>query len=143
MKFRFRFASLLKVRRHKEQIEQQKMTMLLRERTRIAEEIEIEQEKVLSVFTYKTGRSESISSIRLGYDFMHDRKKRIIELQAELADIKLKIENQQAELSKARKKVKMIELIEEKDHNEFVKEQQAREQIQLNEVAMQMFNRTN
>lgn len=143
MKFRFRFASLLKVRKHKEHIERQKLGMLLEQKNALVREIEEEQESILSSFAFTADRLATTSSIRMGYEFMHDRKKAIIKLQQELEEVNAQLEKQQKALTEANRKVKMIEMIEAKDFEEFTKKQNAIEQLQLNEVAMQIFNRTN
>ena len=74
---------------------------------------------------------------------MHDRKKGILLLQEEIEKINQLIEEQKEQVIEANKRIKIIELIEAKDRLKHMKEQEMEEQFQLNEIATQMFNRTN
>ena len=82
MKFLFRFKSLLKVRRHDEQIENQKMGALLQKKNRLLKQLGEEEERARLSFEGTTQNlSPTIRTVRIGYQFMHDKKKTILTLQ--------------------------------------------------------------
>ena len=142
-KFIFRFSSLLKVRKHKVDLEQQKMSVLLQKRKQLMDQLLQEEEIIRKLFKSENESSYASSRVRMGYEYLHDKQRGILMLQDEISKINAEIEKQKEEVIEANKQIKMIELLETKDRLKYMKEQEMEEQFQLNEIATQMFNRTN
>ncbi len=140
-KFIFRFASLLKIRKHEAELKQQKMSDLLYKRKRLMEELQREEERIKGLFSEDNvlrGRQ-----MRSGYEFLHEKQRNILKLQDEIQNMNEEIEAQKEKVIEANKQFKMMELLQAKDRLKYMKEQEMEEQFQLNEIATQMFNRTN
>lgn len=144
MKFKFRFDSVLTIRKHEEEIQRQKYANALRVKYNIENqkaEIKEVMDKYNHAFEHKlpTGRL----GIMQHYSHIQDSQQKIWELNNALKRADEEVERERLKLVEANKKTKMLEILETKDRKSFIIEMERMEERQLNEIATQLFNRRN
>ncbi|MGD8428091.1 MAG: flagellar FliJ family protein [Balneolaceae bacterium] len=143
MKFKFQFESLLHIRRHEEKKEQQELGRLLGMKLQIKNKIDRFRGR-LEKFedAYSNDIPRNALDIRHYYELRHDVQKKIWDLKGELGCLEKSIERQRERLMQANQKTKMLEELEERERKKFIEHHQHREQLQQNEIATQLYNRT-
>ncbi len=142
MKFVFKFASLLKIRRYEVDREQQKLGKLLNEKVQLEKKMHHLKRKS-DEFGEPSGASTSLKvvEIRKGYEFKKDLQNQIWEVETELSRMNEKIEKQRREVLEAKKQSQIFEKLEKRDRAKFVEKVLDYEQKQQNKIAIQMYNR--
>lgn len=140
MKFRFKYRSLLKIRRHEQKRQQQKLAELLGRRQQMNRQLERLRDRPDPPALSEGGR-HSVQGMRRGYDHRMTHLKQVWELQEKLERLGRDIEKQRGRLLEASKKKRMLEKLEAQDRMRFLEEFQRREQLQQNEIATQLYNR--
>lgn len=143
MKFVFKFASLLKVRRYEVDREQQKLAKLLNERVQVEKKMEILKRKLQEFGKPDAGStSVDIAEIRKGYEFKKDIQDQIWQVEQEVGRVNKEIEYQREKLIEAKKQCQIFEKLEKRERARFVEKVLDYEQKQQNSIAIQMYNRS-
>jgi flagellar export protein FliJ len=138
MKFNFRLASVLKIRRHQKRKEEQKLSALFNRRTAIEEQIESLRAKCRENISY--AKKESVSANRRYYMQKHRQHEDLRQLKHQLGLLKHEVEEQRKHLTRAVKLMRMIEKIRDREKRAFIDHAEHMEQLQQNEIAIQQFN---
>lgn len=143
MKFAFQFESLLNIRRHREQQEQQKLGALLEKQVTLNEQKASVEAKLTALDRRRRqSAGQDILAITQQYEMKHSLQKKIWALQRRGNQLKGAIHRQRQALVQANKETQMLEKLRQRDRAAFVEEYQQMEQKQQNEIATQMYNRT-
>lgn len=142
MKYVFKFASLLKIRRYEVDREQQKLGKLLNETVQLEKKMD-HLNKELHEFDQPGEESKSFKAaeIRKGYEFKKDLQEKIWRVEQELERMNGKIETQRKKLFDAKKRSRIFEKLEKRERAKFIERVLDKEQKQQNEIAIQMYNR--
>lgn len=138
MTFRFRFASVLKLRRHQETMEQQKLAMLIKEQTNVQQQID--ELKAACRETADQTERQSVRENRQQYAQKHVIHQRLMNLRHKLNRLAQSIYTQRQYLAEANKKMQMMEKLKEREKQAFINHYEHLEQLQQNEIAIQRYN---
>ncbi len=144
MKFQFRFDSLLSVRKH----EQAKQRMEYAKALRVLYNFQQEKSQIENVLgEYNESFHINIPSGRYGmvqhYNFIQQSHQKIWELDKAIRRAEEDAERERLRLVEANKKMKMLEILENKERKNFIIAMERLEQKEMNEVATQLYNRRN
>jgi flagellar FliJ protein len=143
MRFHFQFESLLDIRRHRENKERQKLGQLLEKQVSLEEKITQLKQKIAKFEeTMLSGGSHKALAVRQQYTQKQELQKKSWQIQREQEKLEKKIAQQRHRLREANKQTRMLEKLKDRQRAEFVEEFQRQEQKQQNEVAIQMYNRS-
>ena len=138
MKFSFRFASVLKVRRYQKRKEKQKLGMLLNQKRMIEQQIRDLKKKCQHAF--EQPQKQSALANRQYYAQKHSQHERLTQLKKQHRVLGNKVEEQRGKLTEAVKKMRMMEKLKEREKRAFVERVEHMEQLQQNEIAIQRYN---
>jgi flagellar biosynthesis chaperone FliJ len=138
MKFKFRFASVLKIRRHQKRSEEQKLSVLFNRRRAIEEQIEGLRVECREEVIY--AKKHSVLANQQYYMQKHRQHEDLMQLKHQLNRLKHEVKEQRMHLSRAVKRMRMIEKIRDRDKRVFIDHAEHIEQLQQNEIAIQQFN---
>lgn len=144
MKFKFRFNSVLTVRKHEEEVQKQAYAAALRVKYNLEKQIyEIRD----AMSGYNDRFADHLPTGRVGvmqhYAYIQQNQMKLWELENELRRADAEVEKERIKLIEANKKTKMLELLETNERKSFFKEMERVEERQLNEIATQLYNRRN
>lgn len=146
MKFQFQFESVLKVRRHQEKEEQQKLATLTGKQAQLDQACRGLYEKIQAVevdaVAGQSSGSVPVTEVRRQYEQQHSLRDELWALQDEQRELAEAIDEQRKQLMEANRKTKILEKLKSRERAKFLKEQQQIEQNQQNEIATQIYNRT-
>jgi flagellar biosynthesis chaperone FliJ len=138
MKFNFRFASILKLRRHQEKMEKQQLSKLFRKKAMLKEQHdELRQQNLQGV---EVKESQSIITVRQQYEQKHARQKQMSALKQQLVELDIAVEQQRWKLAEANKETRKLEKLKSNEKQAFIEDAEHEEQLQQNEIAIQRFN---
>lgn len=140
MNFSFKYRSLMKVRRHEQKLQQQKLAELLSRQQAMSRRLQRLLERPDPPALGNGGR-HSVQGMRRGYAHRMTHLKQVWKLQEELERLGCDIEEQRRRLLEASKKTRMLEKLEKQDKVRFLEELNRREQLQQNEIATQRYHR--
>lgn len=142
MKFVFKFASLLKIRRHEVDREQQKLAKLLNERVQLEKKMHLLKSKLDECGEMvRASTTLNVVEIRKGYEFKKDLQHKIWQVEQKVREVNEEIESQRKKLLEAKKQSQIFEKLEKRDRAKFVEKVLDYEQKQQNKIAIQMYNR--
>ncbi len=138
MKFKFRFASVLKLRRHQEKKEKQKLGILLKKK-------EILHRKILELKNLchhgiEQAEEQSLVKNRQDYAQKHTWHKKLTRLRQQVTRLDTEVEEQRQALTEAYKNTRMMEKLKDNEKQAFIEEAEHLEQLQQNEIAIQRYN---
>lgn len=139
MKFTFKYESLKKIRRHRQEREQQKLAVMRGRKAKLQQELSALREE-LSAPVDESSRRHSVYQVR--QTFQHHMKglKRCWKMEKDLLRLEREIERQRQRLLEADREKKVLETLEAREKMRFVEKLQHREQLRQNEIATQMYN---
>lgn len=144
MKFRFKLQTVLKLRRHEENMEKQKLGLVLNEWQDLKDQkLGIEQSLSSVNQQFMSTSDFNMITMKNFYGFIHDQHNVLHRLDSELETAEEKVTEQRKKLLEANKQTRMLEKLREKEQSRFRREMEHIEQVELNEIATQRFNRTN
>jgi flagellar FliJ protein len=144
MKFEFQFEALLNIRRHEEKKQQQRLAVLVEQQLRLKNRTEQFKERLKKFEeTVSNGRSQKAAAIRHQYELKHDLQKKIWQLQQKDRQLDEAIEQQRSRLIQANRNTRMLEKLENRERAKFIERHQHQVQLQQNEIATQIYNRSN
>jgi len=144
MKYSFRFQSLLELRKHQEKAEKQKLAEITKELMDLLNAREQIQRMIVEYALDNSDRGPgSVQFFKAGYTFLQQQRNKLRRLETKLRKIKAEQDKQRERLRLANQETKKLEKIKEKDKAKFFLEQERNEQLELNEIATQMYSRLN
>jgi len=144
MKFRFKLETVLKIRKHEEELQKQKLGVIMQRKQLINSRLQ----KVQSVMTdmndqYLSKSQMDVRNLRGYYASLQDKQEVIWDLRQQLAETDKEIIKQRNVLLEANRKTQMLEKLKSKALLTFVQEMDRKEQVELNEMATQKYNHSN
>ncbi len=138
--FVFELESVLKIRKHKEKIEKQKLAGIMNKREAILKEIALRNEKLESYMAngLETVRSD-YNKERILKEFVLSEMKEISRLKKELSEKEKDISVQKSVLLKARRDTEALIKLRQKKFLEYKREAERKEQLFQNEIATQIY----
>ena len=138
--FVFELESVLKIRKHKEKLEKQKLAGIMNKREAILKEISRRNEKLESYManSLQTVRSD-YNKERILKEFVLSEMKEISRLKKELSEKEKEISNQKSVLLKARRDTEALIKLRQKKFLEYKREAERKEQLFQNEIATQIY----
>lgn len=142
MKFTFSLDSVLKVREHQEKIQQQKLAKEM-QRKRNIEEIRNEVSTRLNQLlkSNELEQFESIHSLKQLGSQMMEAHQTMNRLNGEKKEAEKAVDKERVDLTKAHKKRHIMEKVKELELNLFSEKVSRNEQIRMDEIASQLFNK--
>lgn len=142
MQFNFKFESILKIRRHQEKKEQQKLARLLGDDRQLQKQVHADKEKLHSFEQLKPdNQKQTAADVRQRYELKQDLQREIWRKQQKHRQLQQEIEQQRSELIEINKKTQMLEKLKDRDRIKFIEHYQQLEQKQQNAIATQIYNR--
>jgi len=141
-KFNFKLETVLRVRRHREEKERQKLANLRRKKMRLeAQKSDINSD----LQTFHTNRDEQIDGQspiqhRQQYSYIHEQHQQMKQLDNKIDHLAKEVDDQRKKLIEANKQTKILKNLKSKHKMRFLEEVDRIEQKQLNEIATQRFN---
>ncbi len=144
MKFRFKLETVLKIRAHEEKMEKQRLGLALNEWQVLKDQQKDLENSLTDIHSQFIQHSE-LDMVRMKqyYGFIHDQHTTIYKLDHEMETAEEKVNEQRKRLLEANKKTRMLEKLKEKERMRHRRDLERTEQLELNEIATQRFNRTN
>ncbi len=138
MKFNFRFASILKLRRHQKKMEKQQLSALFVKQSQLEEQYQKLQQRCAE--SHEEKKSQSVVSLRQEYAQKHARQQQMRALKQQLHQLNAEVEQQRRRLTEANKETRKLEKLKGNEKQAFIRDAEHREQLQQNEIAIQRFN---
>ncbi|HLR77331.1 MAG TPA: hypothetical protein VK106_06690 [Balneolaceae bacterium] len=138
MKFKFRFASVLKVRRYQEKEEKQKLGALLKKKKGL--ERDFLNLKELCQSDIEESKNLTMHENRRHYAQKHTWHKQLARLSRLINQLNNKLAEQRNKLAEAYKKTRMMEKLKDNEKKSFIQYVERVEQHQQNEIAIQRYN---
>lgn len=135
-KFTFRLATVLRVRKHQEQLQKQQFAKLVQKKVTL-EDRKSEVQEALS--TYIQSDSQTVG--RNHFVYIQSLHLSLFNLKNRIKKVDAEVERERKKLLEARKKTMALENLESKQKILFLRNLDRAEQIQMNEIAIQRFNR--
>jgi len=136
--------SLLKLRKHQEQLEKQRLAEFMNRRQELCELKKNHEEKIKQsggIMTDNGSGSMDLSVLRAHYVFKQDQHQEMWRLDGKLNKVEEKVELQRKKLVNANQRMRMLEKMRDRERLQFIKKVQHLEQKELNEIATQHYNR--
>ncbi len=140
--FKFAYKSVLDYRQQIEDIKQQDFSRhrrILEREQRKLEEIYLHWQTNMQNWREQQKQSFSIASIELYQKYMVMLKLKIAEQAQRVKELLDEVDKKRAEVVEAQKNRKVIEFIEKKERDHYVKEYRKKETKQLDDLAVQGF----
>lgn len=142
MKFTFSLDSVLKVREHQEKIQQQKLAKEMQRKKNI-EEVRDEVTSMLNQLlrNNEVKQFESIHSLKQIGSQLIEAHQMMNRLNGENKEAEKAVNKERVDLAKAHKKRHIMEKVKELELNLFSEKVSRHEQIRMDEIASQLFNK--
>ncbi|TNE71799.1 hypothetical protein EP331_08460 [bacterium] len=135
-KFKFRLAAVLRIRKHQEQLQKQAFAKVVQKKV-LLEDKKAEMQDELGA--YVNSSNQHIGKNH--FEYIQTRHVSIFNLKNRIKKADAEVERERMKLLEARKKTMALENLESKQKITFMQELDRSEQIQMNEIATQRFNR--
>jgi len=134
-KFVFRLESCLKLRRHREEVEEIRLSELMSQRQKFSAETESLQLKLVATQKEMTEVREITSEqVNLYRKYAVSLERKIVDLAARLRQVEARIGLQRSVLLKARQKRKVVDRLKEKRKERHLNEADRRDQAEMEEL---------
>ncbi len=138
MKFKFSLEPVLKVRKHQEKVQQQKLAEEITNKNKISDLRNQVQNKLESYLTGKEkGKAADIHTIRTYNAHLMSANNELTKLQKKEKNADVKVEKERSKLAEAFKKLNMLEKVKEKEQELFNKNLAKLNQKFMDEVSSQ------
>ncbi len=142
MKFRFSLEPVLRVREHKEKVQQQKLA----EKQRIKKVLSEKKSKVADELEQFLGEKDNASAfdirkLRNAYAHLEHSHQMIGKLERDMDKADEAVNRERDKLVKAHRDTHILEKVKEREHCTFRDEVDRVERKQMDEIAAQFFNR--
>jgi flagellar FliJ protein len=134
-KFVFRLESLLRLRRHREELEEVRLGDLMRERQECEEAKEQLQNRLVQTLQQMTARTETTSGeLNLYRNYALSLESKLLDLGLSLRKLQAQIEVQRSVLVKVRRHRKVVDRLKDKRRERHQYEQDRKDQAELEEL---------
>lgn len=142
--FKFRFESILKIKKYKEDTLKQKFASLIyayNYQEAIVTHIKAEKERYILELEdmLSVGKDISIERLLLYISFLNELKERISEEEKVLSNIKIEKEKVREALISAQREKRLFEILQDKEYEAYIKEEAYKYQNFLDEVGLNLF----
>lgn len=138
MKFTFRFASVLKLRRHQEKVEKQKLASLFSHKAELQDQLMNLQHQCQRGATDSS--TQTVVANRQHYAQQHQWHKRMADIRLQISELENNIETQRLNLAKANMQTRKMQKLREHEKKTFIEHIEKMDQLQQNEIAIQRYN---
>lgn len=135
-KFEFTLKTVLRVRKHQEQLQKQAFAKVVQKKVAL----EDRKQQVKTDLQAYTSSPNSVMG-KAHFEYIQSNHTQIFNLNNHIKKADADVERERKKLLEARQKTMALENLESKQRVEFIREQDRLEQIQMNEIATQRFNR--
>jgi flagellar FliJ protein len=144
MKFKFKLESVLKIRKHEEELQKQKLGVIMQRKQLINKRLQKVRDVMIDMNDQYLSKSQmDVTNLRGYYASLQDNQEVIWDLKQQLSETDKEIIKQRNALLEANKKTQMLEKLKSKALLTFVREMDRKEQLELNEMATQKYNHSN
>ncbi|MDR8394253.1 flagellar export protein FliJ [Aliifodinibius sp. S!AR15-10] len=141
MKFTFSLEPVLKVRKHREKIQKQKLAEKLTEKKQLTERREKLKKKLEHcLVNAEQDEPESIRKLRRQSKYLQQIRRNMEELNMELKKVEGEVEEEREKLAAVHQKRHIMEKVKEKERREMAEKLAKREQKIMDEIATQTFS---
>ena len=142
MKFNFSLVPVLKVRKHEEKIQKQKLAKEVQKKNQI-NRLQSEVNEKLTGYINESNikRAESIHDIKVHSLYLQEVHSTMRKLKNDESDIQKAIEEQRQNLEKVHKKRHILDKMKDFEFDSFNEKEERFEQKTLDEIAIQSFSR--
>ena len=142
MKFEFSLEPVLKVRKHEEKIEKQKLAEKLNKKNNLAE-IKTRLKEKLEQYLDKADRKEFINlhDLRRNQQHINDLYEKVEKVNSSLNTVKKAVNQQRDKLANVHKKRHIMEKVKEEERELFLEEISKQERKVMDEIATQTFSK--
>lgn len=135
-KFTFTLKTVLRVRKHQEQVQKQALAKVVQKKFALEDR---KDEVNTELVTYTNSPLQTMG--KLHFEYIQSRHSQMFNLSNRIKKVDVDVDRERKKLMEARQKTKALENLESKQRIEFIYELDRAEQIQMNEIATQRFNR--
>ena len=141
MKFEFSLKSVLKVRKHEEQLQKQKLAEKLSEKKDLKEKKENLQQKIEKHINDNANDDfMNLHDLQRKQQYINDLYEKVKRVNNSLATIRKAVDRQRNKLADVHKKRHIMEKIREEEREVFLEEVSKKERKVMDEVATQTFS---
>jgi flagellar export protein FliJ len=142
MKFEFSLEPVLKVRKHEEKIQKQKLAEKLSEKKELSEQKQFLQQK-LKKHLMQTDREDynNVHDLQRHRQYINEMHQKLDDLNGSLKVIENAISQQRDKLAEVHKKRHIIEKIKDEERELFLEKVSRKQRKVMDEVAMQTFSK--
>jgi len=143
MKFEFSLESVLKVRKHEEKVQKQKLAAELSRKEALTEQRIVLKKKIKALIE-NTDRSnfESLHDLRRHKGYIQELHKRMQQLNQSLEVIDNAVKKERDKLAMVHKKRNIIEKVKDEEYELFLEKVSKLQQKVMDEIASQTFSRS-
>lgn len=135
-KFKFRLETVLKVRKHQEFLQKQAFARTIQKKAAL-EQHQSEIKNELGDYV-----SSPVSTVnKQHFEYIQTKQNQLFNLSNHITKVDKDVERERNKLMEARRKTLALENLQTKQKLEFMKELDKAEQLVMNEIATQRFNR--
>jgi len=135
-KFEFRLETVLKVRKHQEILQKQAFAKVLQKKAALEQHKEEVSDQLNEYIS-----SDHIAVNKLHFEYMQGRHNQLFNLANRINKANNDVERERKKMMEARRKTLALENLESKQKIQFIKDLDKAEQLVMNEIATQRFNR--
>lgn len=142
MKFEFSLEPVLKVRKHEEKIQKQKLAETLNKKKNLKELKERLEEELESHFDDADNKTfVNLHDLQRKQQYINDLHEKMKKINSNLDSIKKAVERQRNKLADVHKKRHIIEKVKEEEQELFLEEMTKHQRKVMDEVATQTFSK--
>lgn len=142
MKFNFSLESVLKVRKHEEKVQKQKLAKKISEKKQLSEK-RIRLEEKLKGHLNEEGREEfmSLHNLKRHREYIHQIHQKMEKLNGSLEIVEDSLDEERDKLAAVHKERHIMEKVKEEEREEFLEKVSRHQQKVMDEIATQSFSR--
>jgi len=143
MKFEFSLESVLKVRKHEEDVQKQKLAEELSRKRALTRQIAELKKKIKDLIeNADRGNFENLHNLRLHKSYVQEFHKRMQQLNQSLEVIDNSVKTERDKLALVHKKRNVIEKVKEEEYELYMEKVSKLQQKVMDEIASQTFSRS-
>lgn len=142
MKFNFSLESVLRVRKHEEKVQKQKLAKKISEKKQLSEQ-RLRLEEKLKGHLDEEGREEfkSLHNLKRHREYIHQVHQKMKKLNGSLEIVDNAVDQERDKLAAVHKERHIMEKVKEEEREEFLEKVSRYQQKVMDEIATQSFSR--